>query len=309
MNEGIPMIQDYLSSDLSISNMNGYSIPEYGFDYFNDSLNVSESTSIIKPIKNDNYETYTYNYLDLVYKSDQKILNNKDDYLCKNGLSIYGYYNNNIWYDDILNNRTQFFTNHYSITLKGKLGHNGIINNKLSNNNNIMNKNIDGFEVLDIGYDSNSNKNILKLNLQLSSIGVNTPQNYLGSLENITNNTIKNNYIIGYGGNIFQKKVFKNVSTINSDKYIYLSIDKLNNIIGTNKTQYFTKILLNNAPGSHLYDSFINSEIIYESDSLDELSELEIKFVNDEGKLFNFEGSEHSFMLEIIEEDYNLIQN
>ena len=73
MNEGIPMIQDYLSSDLSISNMNGYSIPEYGFDYFNDSLNVSESTSIIKPIKNDNYETYTYNYLDLYINQTENI--------------------------------------------------------------------------------------------------------------------------------------------------------------------------------------------------------------------------------------------
>ena len=29
-----------------------------------------------------------------------------------------------------------------------------------------------------------------------------------------------------------------------------------------------------NSPGTHLYDTFINSEIIYESDYLDELSEL-----------------------------------
>ena len=45
----------------------------------------------------------------------------------------------------------------------------------------------------------------------------------------------------------------------------------------------------------------INNESNFDNDYLDELSELEIKFINDEGKLFNFEQSEHSFVIEIIE--------
>ena len=49
---------------------------------------------------------------------------------------------------------------------------------------------------------------------------------------------------------------------------------------------------------------FIDSEINYDNELLDELSNLEIKFINDYGKLFNLEGSEHSFMLEITEEEY-----
>ena len=49
-----------------------------------------------------------------------------------------------------------------------------------------------------------------------------------------------------------------------------------------------------------LYDNFINSQIIYDhNDLLDELEELEISFINDQGKLFNFEKSEHSFVLEL----------
>ena len=308
MKEGIPVLQDYLVSNISITNMNGYSIPECNYDYNIDKLNKNSNNNFIEPFKNGNYESFTYNNLDLVYKSDHKICNNINNNLYKNGLSIFGYYDNNIWNDDILNTKSEFYTNYYCITLKGKyLGHSGLINNKLDNENNVINKNIDGYEVLDINYDSNSKKNILKLNLQLNTMGINIPQNYLGDLESIKNPTIKNNYIIGYGGNIYQKKVYKNITNIDNQKYIYLSIKNLNNILGTNRTQYFSKILLNNSPGTHLYDTFINSEIIYETDYLDELSEFEIKFIDDEGKLYNFEGSEHSFMLEIIEETYNLI--
>ena len=48
-------------------------------------------------------------------------------------------------------------------------------------------------------------------------------------------------------------------------------------------------------------NSFIESEIEYDFDLLPKLSELEIQFIDDEGKLFDSEKSEHSFMLEITE--------
>ena len=164
-----------------------------------------------------------------------------------------------------------------------------------------MNQNIDGFEVIDIGYENNI-KNKLKINLQFELLGINMTNKFIGNIENIINKTHKNKYITGYGGNILQKKVYKNINNIAGDKYIYMSIHKLNNILNTNKLQYFTKILLNNAAGNHLYNTFINSEIIY-NDLLDELSELDIRFYNNEAKLFNLENSEHSFILEIIEEE------
>ena len=75
-------------------------------------------------------------------------------------------------------------------------------------------------------------------------------------------------------------------------KNIYLSINKLNKITTTNQINYFSKILLNSDPGNNLYDNFIDSEIIYDDNELlDELEELEIKFINDEGKLYNFNKS------------------
>ena len=62
----------------------------------------------------------------------------------------------------------------------------------------------------------------------------------MGNLENINNNTTKHKYIIGYGGNIYQK-VFKNITDINSQKYIYMSINKSNNILNTNSIKYLQK--------------------------------------------------------------------
>jgi hypothetical protein len=302
MNEGIPIIQEYLTHNISIENMNGYYIPEYSYTMNNNKINRITTNNIIQPVKNDNYDTFTYTYLDLVYKSDSSIINNVDNKLYKNGLPIYGYYKNNVWIDSNLYNKEEYYTNHYSITLKGKyLGFGGLLKNKKLNSDHVMNQNIDGFEVIDIGYENNI-KNKLKINLQFELLGINMTKKFIGNIESIINKTQKNKYITGYGGNILQKKVYKNINNIAGDKYIYLSIHKLNNILNTNKLQYFTKILLNNTPGNHLYNTFINSEIIY-NDLLDELSELDIRFYNNEAKLFNLENSEHSFILEIIEEE------
>ena len=117
--------------------------------------------------------------------------------------------------------------------------------------------------------------------------------------------TQKNKYILGYGGNICEKTLY-NTPKLTGDKYIYLSINKLNKITTTNQINYFSKIILNNEPGNNLYDNFIDSEITYDDNELlDVLEELEIKFINDNGKLYNFNKSEHSFVFEITELNYN----
>ena len=60
--------------------------------------------------------------------------------------------------------------------------------------------------------------------------------------------------------------------------------------------------MLKATPGNHLYENeFITNETIFDKQPLDELSELEIKFINDEGKLFDLEKTEHSMVLEITE--------
>ena len=302
--EGLPVLQDYLTNQIYIENMNGFYIPEICYNTIDktnvNDINIKKTNNIIKPVNDDNYNTFTYSCLDLVFKSDNKTLNNTENKLCKTGCPIFGYFNNNIWTDTI--NNDNYYVNYYSITLEGKyLGFSGDINNKIDNTDSLINKNINGFKVLDIGYDNNNIKNIIKLDLKVSDLGIKNPNIYLGDLNLITNETKKNNYIIGYGGNIFQRKIYKNITGINGPKHLYLSLKNLNNTLTTNKTNYFSKIMLSSNPGNHLYDTFVENETFFEKKPLDELSELEIKFINDDGKLFDLEHSEHSFILEITE--------
>ena len=302
--EGLPIVQDYLTNKLHIEKMNGFYIPEICYNTINtnnvNNINKTNTNNIIKPIIDNNYNTFTYSNLDLVFKSDNKTLNIDENILSKNGLPIFGYFKNDLWTDTI--NSDKYYVNYYSITLEGKyLGFNGSINNKINNTNSLINKNINGFKVLDIGYDNNNIKNIVKLDLKISDLGIKNPNIYLGDLNVITNETKKNNYIIGYGGNIFQKKIYKNITGINGPKHLYLSIKNLNNTLTTNKTNYFSKIILSSNPGSHLYDTFVENETYFEKKPLDELNDLDIKFINDDGKLFDLEHSEHSFILEITE--------
>ena len=305
--EGLPIVQDYLTNKLHIEKMNGFYIPEICYNTIDttntnniNNINKIDTKEIIKPVVDNNYNTFTYSNLDLVFKSDNRTLNVDNNNLYKNGIPIFGYFNNDIWTD--INNSNNYYVNYYSVTLEGKyLGFNGNINNKIINTDSLMNKNINGFKVLDIGYDNNNIKNIVKLDLKISDLGIENPSIYLGDLNLIKNETKKNDYVIGYGGNVFQKKIYKNITGINGPKHLYLSINGLNNTLTTNKTNYFSKIILSSNPGSHLYDTFVENETYFEKEPLNELSELEIKFINDDGKLFDLEHSEHSFMLEITE--------
>lgn len=61
----------------------------------------------------------------------------------------------------------------------------------------------------------------------------------------------------------------------------------------------FAKILLCDLPGKVLFNSHVNTSRYYE-DPIHELSELEIEFYSPNGELFDFNGLNHSFTLEII---------
>ena len=300
--EGLPVIQEYLTQNIHIEKMNGFYISEDSYELdSNNNIIKTKSNNIIKPVKTMNYDTYTYTYLDLVYKSDRESINITNNNFCNNGIPIFGYFKNNNYIDD--HNNSNFYINYYSVTLEGRYqGFGGIINNKTNNIDNLFNNNTEGFKILDIGYDQNNNKNLIKIDLKISELGITKPQVYIGDINDITNITKKNDYIIGYGGNIYQKKIFKNIDALSGPKYLYLSIKHLNYILTTNKTSYFTKILLKSSPGNHLYESsFIDNSILFERTPLDELSELEIKFINDDGKLFDLENTEHTMILEITE--------
>ena len=102
--------------------MNGFYIPEISYNTIDISdmnkINIKKTDTIIKPVIDNNYNTFTYSYLDLVYKSDNKSLNINENSLYKNGIPIFGYFNNNNWTDT--NNNDNYYVNYYSITLEGK---------------------------------------------------------------------------------------------------------------------------------------------------------------------------------------------
>lgn len=299
--EGIPILQDFLTNNIHIDKMNGYFIPEVCYKLKNNTIEKFNNNNIITPVKTSNYDTYTYTNLDLVFKSDYNTLNiDSNSYI--NGTPLFGVFLvDNTYYDKY--DTENYYINYYSITIEGKhLGFGGQINSKISNSDNLFNNNLEDFKIIDIGYDNNNNRNIVKLDLRLSELGINSPEKYLGNINTITDNTEKNKYIIGYGGNIYQNNIYKNIDALSGPRYLYLSINKLNTILSTSNINYFAKIMLKTTPGNHLYESeFIMDENMFEKQPLDELTELEIKFINDENKLFDLGKTEYSMTLEITE--------
>ena len=70
-------------------------------------------------------------------------------------------------------NKKEFYTNFYSILIKGKYqGFYGFINNKITNKKHIINNSIDGFKVIDIKYDQNNAKKFIKIDLKLNNLNI-----------------------------------------------------------------------------------------------------------------------------------------
>jgi hypothetical protein len=96
------------------------------------------------------------------------------------------------------------------------------------------------------------------------------------------------------------------VVDVNGDKYIYLSIKQLDNIVTnefTTSDTAFAKIALNSKIGQDIFNSFIPSQKEFTDGVLPELNEIEVKFFNDNGKLYDFNNQEVSFTLEITTEE------
>jgi hypothetical protein len=113
---------------------------------------------------------------------------------------------------------------------------------------------------------------------------------------------------------IYNKSGSSNLLTGNSIKltgydYILLSIEELNSIynIGTpSLPNFFSKINLTKPPGNILYDTFVPS--LTSSYEPFDLNKLTIKFFSPDGKLFDFNGLDHSFVLEITTMEYTILE-
>ena len=95
-------------------------------------------------------------------------------------------------------------------------------------------------------------------------------------------------------------QISNNFLQFSGDNYVIMVANPLETFssIGPIK-RGFAKIILCDIPGKVLYNSFVPTSKFYE-DPLHELSELEIMFYASDGSLYDFNGVEHSFTLEIV---------
>lgn len=87
---------------------------------------------------------------------------------------------------------------------------------------------------------------------------------------------------------------------LSGDNYIIMVINPLKTFYSLGKIKdAFAKIILCDSPGRILYNTFVPMVHIYE-DPLHELYELDVSFYSPDGSLFNFNGVDHSYTLEIV---------
>ena len=201
------------------------------------------------------------------------------------------------------NYEEKIYISYYSILIEGKFrGIGGSISNRWKSDSNILNDSYYGFTIKDKILDINNQYTKLKTTIRLRDLGINSPKQIIGDIDYLNN--IKD-YIIGYDGLIYEKTL-NNPLNISGNKYIYFSIKNFNKILDINKNiSAFAKIILPSAPGKDLYNNFISTETNFDDKPLDELTQLEINFFDEDGFLFDFNSLNHSFTLEITEEiDY-----
>jgi hypothetical protein len=92
---------------------------------------------------------------------------------------------------------------------------------------------------------------------------------------------------------------------LNPNNYVFLVIPDLNYIEPVQNKDIpdnaFAKILLPGDSNRILYNTYVSTSKVYYDYLFNNLKELEIAFVTNSGDLFDFNGSDHSFTLEITE--------
>ena len=87
---------------------------------------------------------------------------------------------------------------------------------------------------------------------------------------------------------------------IDGDSYIIMVINELKTLYTLGKIKdAFTKILLCDEPGKVLFNTFVPTFYFFD-DPINELFELTISFYQPNGQLYDFNGIDHSFTLEIV---------
>ena len=114
---------------------------------------------------------------------------------------------------------------------------------------------------------------------------------------------------VGVGGKTY--KLIQDEPVNIEDNFINMCITGLGTMQNTETNtidDIFAKILLPSGSGSVHYDTFTTTGKEFYDKPMRELTELEIMFVNDRNQLVDFNGYDHSFTLEIVELDEELLK-
>ena len=199
------------------------------------------------------------------------------------------------------------------VLIKGKyLGYGGQI--ELKDKENIL-ENPDGFEVKQIVYINNnpltpSNKFFINLQKNQTDFRETYENEQIvpsSSLyKNLTllesNSLLTDNNNIGAGGSVY--KLVRDTPINKDSDYFNMCVtglDTIHNTSTNNIDDIFAKILLPQGSGNTYYDTFVSTPKLFEKFPLHELSQLEIKFVDNDNNPINFNNNNYSFTLEITE--------
>ena len=97
----------------------------------------------------------------------------------------------------------------------------------------------------------------------------------------------------------------KNISTpynLSPNNYIFMYIPNLNHIDTVQNNlvnKAFAKILLPGDSNRMLYNTFVGGNKVFYDYLFNNLDQLEISFLTNSGNLFDFNGANHSFSIEI----------
>lgn len=94
-----------------------------------------------------------------------------------------------------------------------------------------------------------------------------------------------------------------NSLSLSGDSYILMSCEELNNVINMGSVpKIFSKINLIGLPGTIVYNTFVPTTCYYH-DPIRRLTKLTLDFYSPSGEYFDFDGLDHSFMIEIVTVD------
>lgn len=102
--------------------------------------------------------------------------------------------------------------------------------------------------------------------------------------------------------NLLANGLLNRAIELDGENYLYILNGILSGVTSSSPVRdIFAKILLNSAPGSVVFDTFVSSIKNFNDAPLLKITELEFEFVDRRGNPYNFHGLDHSMTLEVSE--------